>query len=53
MKYELILTHSAEQDVILSYDWYESKKAGLGENFLYELEVLFKYIHWNPKVIPY
>ncbi len=52
MTYELIVTQLAKEDLINYYDWYESKKVGLGEDFLYEIEVLFDFIRLNPLLFP-
>ena len=48
---QLLIFHSHIQDEIEeSYNWYESKLPGLGENFLDELENSYSIIQKNPEM---
>ena len=42
----------AEQDILLAVAWYEEQRAGLGREFLNELEDLYAYIEENPRYFP-
>ena len=35
MKYQLEITKAARQDLQESYDWYDAKLTGLGEDFIF------------------
>jgi len=39
---ELIITTEARHDLAEAYDWYESRRIGLGEEFLYCVEACFE-----------
>ena len=41
---ELIINRPALRDLQDIYDWYEEQQAGLGEDFLGELDVLINYL---------
>ena len=38
MKYQLEITKAARQDLQESYDWYDAKLTGLGEDFIFAVE---------------
>ena len=38
MKYQLVVTKAARQDLQESYDWYDTKLAGLGDDFIIAVE---------------
>lgn len=46
----LILRQEAEDDMKKAYEWYEEKRAGLGMEFIYEVESRFGIIEKNPRV---
>ena len=48
MRYDLVIKEEAELDIFESYQWYESKRNGLGEEFLNVLEGYFKDIQQSP-----
>lgn len=52
MNFNLIISDSAEVEVIEAFIWYEDKKIGLGEKFFEELDILFEYIISNPFLFP-
>jgi len=41
MSYQLILLEEVRDEISSAYAWYEDKKAGLGDEFLDELERAF------------
>lgn len=49
MKYHLIIKEEANQEIIDSYLYYETKSKGLGEKFLGNLETYFDRIQKYPK----
>ena len=48
MKYDLLLTESAELDIIEAFLWYESKMSNLGKIFQKKLEEQLKFLQRNP-----
>ena len=48
MKYDLVIKEEAELDISESYQWYESKRNGLGEKFLNFLDEYFNGIQQSP-----
>jgi toxin ParE1/3/4 len=48
MKYTLILSEEAEDDIHLAFAWYEEQRTGLGIDFLNEIERSFLTIKSNP-----
>lgn len=50
MKYEIIIRPEAEQDLLEAFEWYESRRKGLGHDFLLQVEAGFKLIARNPNV---
>lgn len=49
MKYNLIIKEEANQEIIDSYLYYESKSKGLGEKFIETLGIYFDRIQKYPK----
>lgn len=47
--YNLILQFEAVSDMQEAFEWYEENKAGLGEEFLEQVEVCFNQIKNNPQ----
>jgi toxin ParE1/3/4 len=47
MNYQLEFTAAAKADVQESYDWYEQKLPGLGDDFLDAVEDQIHFIHSN------
>jgi plasmid stabilization system protein ParE len=48
MAAELELAPQAEQDLAAAYDWYESRRIGLGEDFLSAVEAALESIRRQP-----
>ncbi|MBI5185252.1 MAG: type II toxin-antitoxin system RelE/ParE family toxin [Nitrospinae bacterium] len=48
----LIVRPEAEDDVRETFEWYESKQIGLGNNFLEETDLLFQRIEEYPNLFP-
>lgn len=48
----IIYTPEAEGDVADSYDWYESREPGLGEDFLRSVEACLATIQRHPHIFP-
>ncbi|MEW6470578.1 MAG: type II toxin-antitoxin system RelE/ParE family toxin [Bacteroidota bacterium] len=42
----------AEADALEAANWYESQQAGLGDEFIDELEDLYSYLEFNPFLFP-
>jgi hypothetical protein len=51
--YKLEIRPLATLEIIEAYDWYESKKTGLGLDFLNELEAFYKILLINPRTHSY
>ncbi len=49
---EVIVREEAESDISRSYEWYESKREGLGANFMLCVDEAFSRISRNPKHYP-
>jgi toxin ParE1/3/4 len=49
MVYELAISPLATDEIIEAFDWYESIRKGLGDQFLSELETVFNSLLQNPK----
>ena len=49
MLYKVILKPGAEEDTEQAYNWYEDQRAGLGEEFLYELETTYRKLENLPR----
>lgn len=50
MKYKLIVRPEAEDDLSEAFMWYESKREGLGFDFLLQIDAGFRFIERNPLV---
>lgn len=48
MKYQVIIRPEAESDIEESYKWYEDQTAGLGDEFLFALQVRLRSIIDSP-----
>ncbi len=48
----VVFTPEADDDVSKSYDWYESREPGLGEEFLRCLEACILTIRRHPELYP-
>lgn len=48
----VVFTPEAENDVAHSYDWYESREPGLGEDFLRCVEAALQGIQRHPLMYP-
>ena len=46
----VIFTSEADDDVAASYDWYERREPGLGEDFLRSIEVCIGGIQRHPEM---
>ena len=53
MSYTIILTDEARQDEINSYLYYEMQSAGLGEDFLTDVENCYSIINQHPHLFGY
>lgn len=47
--YELVFKSEVYEDIKTAYDWYESQRVGLGEDFLLTLEASYANIARAPK----
>lgn len=52
MKYKAIVRPEAEDDLKEAFSWYEDKRAGLGYDFLLQVEAGLKFIERNPEIHP-
>jgi plasmid stabilization system protein ParE len=50
MTAELIVLPEAERDAAEAYDWYEARRAGLGEDFLTQLDAMLRAIARTPEM---
>ena len=48
----VFFTSEADDDVAASYDWYESREPGLGEDFLRSVEACISGIQRHPEMYP-
>jgi toxin ParE1/3/4 len=51
MKYKLLVKAEAVQDMTEAFDWYESEKAGLGLEFLNEVEEYYNLHNSKPATL--
>jgi len=49
MVYKIVVSHFAYLDTSEAYEWYELQRAGLGDEFLTELELAYKKIANHPE----
>ena len=52
MKYKVIVRPEAEDDVTEAFSWYEDNVAGLGRDFLLQVDAGINFIKRNPDVHP-
>ncbi len=52
MKYEAIIRPEAEDDLRDAFLWYEDKRAGLGHDFLLQVDAGINFINRNPEIYP-
>lgn len=50
MAANLVFAPEAEVDTAEAYDWYERRRAGLGEDFLTALDACVEALHRNPRM---
>ncbi|MFH1898699.1 MAG: type II toxin-antitoxin system RelE/ParE family toxin [Candidatus Desantisbacteria bacterium] len=50
MRYEVVVTPEAENDLKEIFDWYESQRIGLGHDFLLQVDAGFCLIERNPNL---
>jgi plasmid stabilization system protein ParE len=50
---QVIFTPEAEDDVAKSFNWYESREPGLGEEFLRSTEACIRGIQRHPEMYPF
>lgn len=48
MKYKISVKDEAELDLLEAFDWYETEKPGLGNEFLNELDKCIVHLENNP-----
>jgi len=47
---ELVVAPEAESDIVAAYDWYEGRRAGLGEEFLSSVDACLESIRRRPEL---
>ena len=52
MKYILIVRPEAEDDLKEAFSWYQNKRAGLGYDFLLQVDAGINLINRNPEIHP-
>lgn len=52
MKYKVIIRPEAEDDLKETFSWYEAKRAGLGYDFLLQVDAGLNFIRRNPETHP-
>lgn len=52
MAAKLVLAPEAEPDIIEAYDWYETHRVGLGEEFLNSTDACMAQIRRQPAIYP-
>lgn len=50
MSFTVILKEEADSDVFGAYHWYESRRIGLGDEFLDEIEEYLKVLEQDPQI---
>jgi plasmid stabilization system protein ParE len=50
MPVELVIAPEAELDIAEAYDWYEGRRAGLGEEFLSSVDACLESIRRQPRM---
>ncbi len=51
-KFSLVISSMAEADLADSYTWYETRREGLGHQFLASVDTALESIHDNPNIYP-
>jgi hypothetical protein len=49
MAFDLVVAPEAESDIAEAYNWYEDRRAGLGEEFLTSVDACFEGIRRWPR----
>ena len=52
MKYRVIVSPEAENDLKEAFSWYEDNRTGLGYDFLLQVDAGINFINRNPKIHP-
>ena len=52
MRYRVVISPEAENDLKESFSWYEDKRQGLGYDFLLQVDAGLRFIEKNPKILP-
>jgi toxin ParE1/3/4 len=52
MTFTLKVREEAEEDLLQACEWYDSRKAGLGDRLLDQVEILFERIRVHPEQWP-
>ena len=52
MNWQVFLSESAREDLEEARNWSESRQAGLGSDFLVEVESILELLEQNPKIFP-
>jgi len=52
MRYKVIVRPEAENDLEEAFTWYESKRIGLGYDFLLQVDAGINFIKRNPEIHP-
>jgi plasmid stabilization system protein ParE len=52
VKYKVIVSPEAEDDLKKTFFWYEDKRPGLGYDFLLQIDAGINYLNRNPKIYP-
>ena len=52
MKYKVIVSPEAENDLSKAFSWYEEKLPGLGDDFLLQIDAGINLLSKNPKLHP-
>ncbi|MBU1600291.1 type II toxin-antitoxin system RelE/ParE family toxin [bacterium] len=52
MRYRVVISPDAENDLKESFSWYEDRRQGLGYDFLLQIDAGLRFIERNPKIFP-
>ena len=52
MKYRVIVSPEAENDLKEAFSWYEDNRTGLGYDFLLQVDAGINFINRNPEIHP-
>ena len=53
MRYKIEVRALAVIEILEAFDWYELQQAGLGSDFLHELDIFYNSLYSNPKTHSY